>query len=130
MITPLVLLSLLLPNVAAAATSYPTTGEALRWRAPARWLAQAACIHKHESASFGWHLAYHDYLGRHSPYSGGMQFLRSTWERAGGTGHAYQWSRREQLYRAYVIWDRQDHRLGNSVGDWSEWGTAGQCGLR
>ena len=114
---------------AMAATHYPTSRAALRWQAPAWWLAQAACIHRHESGVLGWHLAYRDYLGRISPYSGGMQFLRSTWERAGGTGHAYQWSPREQQYRSYVIWDKQDGALGNGRGDWSEWGTAGKCGL-
>ena len=130
MTTTLVLLTLFLATTVAAATSYPTSRAALRWRAPAWWLAQAACIHRHESAGLGWHLAYRDYLGRPSKYSGGLQFLRSTWERAGGTGHAYEWSPREQRYRAFVIWDKQDGVLGNLRGDWSEWGTAGKCGLR
>lgn len=121
---------LMLAKWAAAATIYPTSRAARAWVAPAEWLAQAACIHRKESRGFGWHLAYRDYLGRPSPYSGGMQFLHSTWLRAGGTGHAYQWSPWEQLYRAYRIWDAQDGRADNGRGDWSEWGTARMCGLR
>jgi hypothetical protein len=117
-------------TLAATAASYPTSKAARAWKAPAGWLKQAACIHRHESAGLGWHLAYRDWRGSPSPYSGGMQFLRSTWERAGGTGHAYQWSPLEQQYRAYRIWDMQDGKLRNGVGDWSEWGTARACELR
>jgi hypothetical protein len=96
------------------------TGEAMRWRAPKGWLQQAFCIHRHESVD--WYRAYTDWAGNPSPYSGGMQFLLSTWRRAGGTGHAYEWRPREQVYRAYVIWLRNG-------GSWREWGTRGKCGL-
>lgn len=83
------------------------------------------CIHRHESVN--WFLAYRDWRGNPSPYSGGMQFLRSTWERAGGTGHAYQWAPREQLYRAWRIY--RLYRTSWRAGSWREWGTAGKCGL-
>lgn len=104
----------------AAARSYPVSPAAARWQAPAWWTAQALCIHRHESVN--WHRAYTDWAGRPSQYSGGMQFLRSTWRRAGGSGHAWEWAPREQLYRAHVIWRRNG-------GSWREWGTAGRCGL-
>jgi hypothetical protein len=52
-----------------------------------------------------------------------MQFLDDTWRRAGGTGNAAHWSKREQLYRAWRIW-----KLGG--GSWREWGTARACNLR
>jgi hypothetical protein len=56
-----------------------------------------------------------------------MQFLLSTWQRAGGTVNARgRWASaatpREQLYRAWIIW-RQDGR------SWHEWGTSAACGL-
>lgn len=122
--------ALMLAKWAAGAPVYPTSRAARAWVAPGWWLRQADCIHRFESAGLGWHLAYRDYLGRPSSYSGGLQFLLNTWRRAGGNGHAYQWSPREQRFRAYRIWDMQNGRLGDGVGDWSEWGTAGKCGLR
>ena len=136
MTTTLVLLTLILTltltSTAVAhprVTGYPTSRAALRWHAPAWFLKQAACIHRFEWR-YSWHIHKVDYRGRPSPYSGGMQFLDDTWERAGGTGSAGHWSPWEQLYRAYRIWAMQDGRVGNGRGDWSEWGTAGKCGLR
>jgi hypothetical protein len=93
------------------------------WHAPVWWLKQATCIHDHEGA-------WDDNTG----YYGGLQFLRSTWENAGGAHYAafdhpgdsrypFTASPREQLYRAWVVYRRD----GNS---WREWGTAGACGLR
>lgn len=70
-----------------------------------------------------WHRGHVDWRGAPSPYSGGMQFLTSTWHAAGGTGEPYEWSVREQVYRAYVRW----HADGDS---WAEWGTRRVCGLR
>lgn len=56
-------------------------------------------------------------------YHGGLQFLSSTWARAGGTGDAAQASAAEQIYRAWIIW--RSHG-----GSWSEWGdTRTACGL-
>ena len=131
MLTTLVIsFTLLMLATAARADHKPTpvTAEAMKWRAPPGWLRQAFCVHRMESLD--WHRAYVDWRGRPSPYCGGLQFLLNTWQRAGGTGHAYQWAPREQVYRAFVIWDKQDGVRGNRRGDWSEWGTAGKCGLR
>lgn len=88
------------------------------WHAPTWWLPQAVCIHEHEGA-------WPDATG--NGYEGGMQFLRSTWQSAGGTvdrnGHwASTASIREQLYRAWIVYTRD----GNS---WREWGTHRACGL-
>lgn len=56
-------------------------------------------------------------------YFGGLQFLWSTWTRAGGTGDPSKASPAEQIYRAFVIW--RSHG-----GSWSEWGdTRTACGL-
>lgn len=100
---------------------WPTSRAAMRWQPDRGWLRGAFCIHRHESVD--WHLAYRDWAGNSSPYSGGFQFLASTWRAAGGAGHAYQWSPREQLYRAWITWLR-------SGSSWRQWGTAGRCGLR
>jgi hypothetical protein len=128
LIAALAFLAFGLPRIAGASDHrWPVTAEAMRWRAPAGWLRGAFCIHRHESVD--WHRAYVDWRGLPSRYSGGMQFLLDTWRRAGGKGHAWQWGPREQVYRAFVIWDKQDGILGNRRGDWSEWGTAGKCGL-
>ncbi len=105
---------------AKAATNWPTSKAALRWHPDPGWLRGAFCIHNHESVD--WHRAYRDWAGRPSPYSGGMQFLRSTWQNAGGSGDAWRWSPREQLYRAYRVWSADG-------GSWHEWGTRGSCGL-
>jgi hypothetical protein len=56
-----------------------------------------------------------------------MQFLVSTWQRAGGRARDVftiaRTSPREQLYRAWIIYlaDRRS---------WREWGTASACGLQ
>ncbi len=84
------------------------------WHAQPWWLAEAVCIHGHEGA---WN------ADTGNGYSGGMQFLPSTWASVGGTGRPAQWPPREQLYRAWLVWKRDG-------GSWSEWGTAGMCGLR
>ena len=83
------------------------------WHAPRWWLNEAICIHDHEGA-------WNDETG--NGYSGGLQFLPSTWASVGGTGSAGQASIKEQLYRAWLVWKRD----GDS---WREWGTAGVCGL-
>lgn len=106
---------------AVDALAHPTSVQARRWHPPRGWLRGAFCIHRNESVD--WQRAWVDWAGRPSRYAGGMQFLQSTWERAGGRGEPWQWSPREQVYRAYRIWLRNDH-------SWSEWGTAAKCGLR
>lgn len=90
------------------------------WRVPGWFVREAECIYSHESGGYGWHA--HTGNG----YETGMQFLRSTWERAGGhvdrDGHFYQASAAEIIYRAWVI-VRMNH------GSWREWSTRGYCGL-
>ena len=114
MTTTLVLTALLACIAPAAASDGPVSPEAKRWHPDRNWLRGAFCIHRHESIN--WHIHNH-------PYANGMQFLLSTWIRAGG--RAEWWitaGPREQLYRAYVIW--RSHG-----GSWSEWSTRGRCGL-
>lgn len=90
------------------------------WRPERGWIRDALCIHEHESVR--WDRAGVDWLGRPSPYYGGMQFLLATWRSAGGRGLPSNASPREQLYRAWVVWKRD----GRS---WREWGTRHRCGL-
>lgn len=78
---------------------------------PAWWLAAADCVHRHESI---------DWFQR-GAFSGGMQFLDSTWHAVGGSGRAADHSPAEQLYRAYLLWRSQG---------WSPWpNTSRMCGL-
>lgn len=84
------------------------------WSPPAWWLQQAACIRLHE----GWWTA-----NTGNGYAGAYQFRHSTWASVGGRGSAHQASPREQTYRAWLLWLR-------SGRSWSQWGTAGMCGLR
>ena len=128
MTTLLLVLFLLTLAPLAAGHSYPSWPMPRGWKPPAAWLRDALCVHRHESMD--WHRRWTNWQGNRSPYAGGMQFLQDTWNRAGGSGEPWQASPREQLYRAYVIWDSQDGRRGNRRGDWSEWGTARACGLR
>lgn len=109
---------------AHAAGHWPTSPAARAWRAPRGFIRDALCVHRFESAGYvGWHRAWVSWDGRPSRYAGGLQFLESTWLRAGGRGEPWQWSPREQVYRAFRIW--RSHG-----GSWSEWGTRGLCGLR
>jgi hypothetical protein len=114
-----ILIAAIAVELAKASTMYPTSPTARHFRFPHGWLRGAFCIHRHESVD--WHRPYVDWRGAPSSYSGGYQFLASTWRNAGGVGHAYQWSVREQTYRAYVVWRRD--------GGWGEWGSARACGL-
>lgn len=101
------------------------TAAAMRWQPPRGFLRQAFCVHRQESVD--WYRAYVDWRGRPSRYSGGMQFTLSTWRRAGGLGHAFEWRPREQVYRAFVIWRK--YRTADRPGSWFEWGSRGKCGL-
>jgi hypothetical protein len=93
------------------------------------WLREAVCIHEQEGSwvSIG-------YVHGVATYGGGMQFMLGTWHRAGGAGSSL-WdiaraSPREQLYRAWLVWDRDAGKPHDGIGSWREWGTAGMCGLR
>ena len=117
-----VILAMFLAVTASAATrSWPMPKT---WRAKnyPRWFSQAMCIHRYEGS---WP------ANTGNGYFGGMQFLESTWKRAGGYHHPafdhpgdwrYPFSvqPREQLYRARVIWR-------SNGGSWREWGTAWRC---
>jgi hypothetical protein len=106
------------------------------WHAPRPWLYQAWCLHDGMLRTSSGRILYRVGSGEGAwnaatgnGYEGGLQFLRSTWERAGGrTSSSGHWASvatpREQLYRAYVIW------LSHG-GSWSEWGSMRvACGLR
>jgi hypothetical protein len=70
------------------------------------------CVHRYESPD--WH--------QHGYYSGGFQFLDSTWRAVGGRGRAGDHSRAEQTYRAWLLYCQ--------VG-WAAWpNTSRLCGLR
>ena|SRR5574340_239425 len=105
----------------AAATCSPARAAPPGWHAPRAWLQDAICVHRHEGA---WN------ANTGNGYYGGMQFLLSTWRSVGGRGYPHLASPREQLYRAYLVWDRDAGRLGDGRGSWREWGTARLCGLR
>lgn len=45
-------------------------------------------------------------------FSGGLQFMDSTWQGMGGSSSAYLASRAEQIYRAYLLWQH------NGWGPW------------
>lgn len=113
------LLAIRLPD--ALGSVRRSTPAARRWRAPHGWLREAFCIHRHESVD--WYRAGVDWAGNPSPYYGGFQFLVSTWQSVGGRGLPSDWPPREQVYRAFLVWQRDG-------GSWAEWGTAGVCGLR
>jgi hypothetical protein len=113
-----------LPVVLIAALAFSASGRTSSWTPSAAWLAQAQCVHRHEGpwdANTG------------NGYFGGMQFSPATWARAGGHAEpafahpgdpAFPFSvaSREQLYRAWLLWQRDG-------GNWRSWGAAGQtCG--
>lgn len=86
------------------------------WRVPGWFVQQAECIYSHESGGYGWH------ADTGNGYRTGLQFLPSTWVRAGGSLDRFASASREEIiYRAWVITGH-----GRS---WSEWSTAGMCGL-
>lgn len=113
---------------AVSAHAYPSWPMPKTWQPPKAWLREAMCVHRHESVD--WYRRWTNWQGHRSPYAGGLQFLQDTWNRAGGSGEPWQASPREQLYRAYIIWDRHVGKMGDGRGNWSEWGTARACGLR
>lgn len=108
----------------ALAPSALAAGVPHGWHAQPWWLAEATCIHDREGA-------WPDNTG--NSYFGGAQFLSSTWysvhgpyeaafDHPGDPRYPFAASPREQLYRMWLVYRRD--------GNWSEWGTAGMCGLR
>ena len=89
---------------AAAAKQWPDP--------PAWWDRAAACVHSYESSD--WH--------QRGYFSGGYQFLDSTWHAVHGRGRAADASPAEQTWRAWLLYQQ--------VG-WAAWpSTSRLCGLR
>ena len=89
------------------------------WSPSATWLLQARCVHLKEGA---WT------ANTGNGYFGGMQFAQ-TWKRVGGepdpafthpgnTAYPFRATSAEQLYRAWVLWQRDG-------GTWRSWGAVG-----
>jgi resuscitation-promoting factor RpfB len=110
--------AVLVTGLAALLLAWPAA--ASTWSPPAAWLAQAKCVHAKEgpwAANTG------------NGYFGGFQFSAATWKRVGGApdpafthpGNAafpFQAPAREQLYRAWLLWQRDGHT-------WRSWGAVG-----
>ena len=100
--------------VAAASTLKAATKRSVvlpRW-----WLAEALCIHRHESTD--WHRVT-DWLGRPSVNHGGMQINVGTWVRWAPNSFPHEpaaASPQEQLIVAYRIWTTNGDRFGG--GQW------------
>jgi|SRR6516164_1305928 len=79
---------------------------------PRWWVRDAICVHHYEGS---WHDK------RNPSYRGGMQFAWSTWRAVGGKGDPANASRREQLFRAHLLW---------RIRGWQPWpNSAALCGL-
>lgn len=100
-----------------AATTYPASVPDT-WHAPKDWLRGALCVHSKEAA---WDNPGRTWDGKPSRYYGGMQFDLKTWGSVGGQGWPYKATPREQIYRAYLLWQEYG---------WYPWpNTAAECGL-
>ena len=99
--------------VVAAAGIHGAAAARHQWPDPPAWWARAAaCVHQYESRD--WH--------QRGYFSGGYQFLDTTWWSVGGHGRAADASPAEQTYRAWLLYCH--------VG-WTAWpNTARMCGLR
>jgi hypothetical protein len=110
--------TVLVTGLAALLLALPAS--AADWSPSATWLLQARCIHLKEgswTANTG------------NGYFGGMQFARATWRRVGGqldpafrhpgdATYPFSVSSTEQLYRAWVLWQRDGET-------WHSWGAVG-----
>jgi Transglycosylase-like domain len=100
----------------ATTTPKPATARAAFAALPDWWIAQALCIHRHESTD--WHRTT-DWLGRPSRDHGGMQIDVDTWSALAPHGFPRApavASPQEQLVVAYRIWRANGHRFGG--GQW------------
>jgi hypothetical protein len=88
--------------------------QAHRWPDPPGWWARAAaCVHRYESPD--WHQ-------RGWLYSGGFQFMDSSWRSVGGRGRAADATPAEQTWRAWLLYQE---------AGWGAWpNTSRICGLR
>jgi hypothetical protein len=104
--------------ILALALAVPVSGA--NWAPPAAWVAQARCVHRHEAP---WN------ANTGNGYFGGMQFSMQTWrtlkganlaafKHPGDPGVPFTASPTEQLYRAWLLWTRDD-------GSWKSWGAVG-----
>ena len=113
-ITALAVAACLVVAAPSGAATYPKQVPK-DWSPSADFTRVALCIHSHEGA---WDAA------TGNGYEGGMQFSRSTWIAVGGQVSGLHWasvaSKREQLYRAWIIW-----QMGN--GSWRVWGATDGC---
>jgi hypothetical protein len=99
---------------AAGAATYPKAVPK-EWSPTKAWMKTALCIHSYEGE---WDAA------TGNGYEGGLQFSRATWISVGGPVVGAHWasvaSKREQLYRAWIIW-----QLGGN--SWRLWGPSDGC---
>jgi hypothetical protein len=110
--------AVLVTSFAALLLAIPAS--AADWSPSATWLLQARCVHLKEGA---WT------ANTGNGYFGGMQFARATWKHVGGKpdpafthpgnkSYPFSASSAEQLYRAWVLWQRDG-------GTWRSWGDVG-----
>lgn len=101
---------------------------------PKMWLAQASCIHQHESVDWHWGPTHHPGQTSWNGYYGGFQFVLSTWQSLFGPGEHRgasfyrpdSASPSEQRWRAYKAWLRNGHSFGAN----HQWPTsASECGV-
>ena len=106
--------------IGLAAFLFAGPARATGWSPSAAWLRAATCVHLKEGP---WH------ANTGNGYFGGFQFNATTWKRVGGApepafahpgnpAYPFQASPREQLYRAWILWQR-DGRT------WRSWGAIG-----
>lgn len=105
---------------AVLAVLFVSTAGAGTWQPPARWLAQAQCIHHHEGA---WT------ANTGNGYFGGMQFAAATWTGMKGPKDAalthpgdpafpFRVPMLQQLRIAWLVWAHDGHT-------WKSWGAVG-----
>jgi resuscitation-promoting factor RpfB len=110
--------AVLVTGIAALLLAWPAA--AARWNPSSAWLVEAKCVHLKEGA---WS------ANTGNGYFGGFQFAAATWRRVGGSvdpafahpgdpAFPFQASASEQLYRAWLLWQRSGHM-------WSSWGAVG-----
>ena len=102
--------------VSVASASEAVSAKAAFHAIPRWWVAQALCIHRHESID--WHRTT-DWRGYPSRDHGGMQIDVTTWAAQAPKGFPREpasASPREQLVVAYRIWRANGRRFGG--GQW------------
>jgi len=111
--------------VSAASVAKAVSAKAAFAALPRWWIAQALCIHRHESID--WHRTT-DWLGYPSRDHGGMQIDVGTWVSQAPKGFPREpaaASPHEQLVVAYRIWRVNGDRFGG--GQWPY--SSAACGV-